>query len=98
MPRTFEVIVRGDAVEEAQPGDRAEFTGSLVVVPDVAAMMGPSAVRDARRSDKNIVVPFLRNKFSKMFKDLSRMTLFIDITLEADVGDIFELIGCKIFG
>ena len=58
MPRTFEVIVRGDAVEEAQPGDRAEFTGTLVVVPDVAAMMGPSAVRDARRSGKKF------NKFN----------------------------------
>jgi len=50
VPRTFEIIVRGDAVEEAQPGDHAEFTGTLVVVPDVAAMMGPSAVRDSRRN------------------------------------------------
>ena len=50
VPRTFEVIVRGDAVEEAQPGDRAEFTGTLVVVPDVAAMMGPSAIQDSRRN------------------------------------------------
>ena len=50
VPRTFEVIVRGDAVEEAQPGDRAEFTGTLVVVPDVAAMMGPSAIQDTRRN------------------------------------------------
>ena len=52
VPRTFEIIVRGDAVEEAQPGDHAEFTGSLVVVPDVAAMMG-NAIRDSRRNNQN---------------------------------------------
>ena len=37
-------------MEEAQPGDHGEFTGTLVVVPDVAAMMGPGAIRDSRRN------------------------------------------------
>jgi len=50
VPRTFEVIIRGDAVEVAQPGDLGEFIGTLVVVPDVAAMMGPSVQQDARRN------------------------------------------------
>ncbi len=50
VPRTFEVIIRGDAVEVSQPGDLGEFIGTLVVVPDVAAMMGPSVQQDARRN------------------------------------------------
>ncbi|KDD74713.1 MCM2/3/5 mini chromosome maintenance complex protein, partial [Helicosporidium sp. ATCC 50920] len=41
LPRTLEVILRGDAVESVRPGDRATFTGALVVVPDVAALTAP---------------------------------------------------------
>ncbi|KAJ2657889.1 MCM DNA helicase complex subunit mcm6 [Coemansia sp. RSA 1200] len=36
MPRTMDVVVRGDAVERVKPGDRARFTGALVAVPDAA--------------------------------------------------------------
>ncbi|KAJ2579511.1 MCM DNA helicase complex subunit mcm6, partial [Coemansia sp. RSA 1836] len=37
MPRTLDVIVRGDAVERVKPGDRARFTGALVALPAPAA-------------------------------------------------------------
>ena len=37
LPRTMEVILRNDQVESVRPGDKAVFTGMLVVVPDVAA-------------------------------------------------------------
>jgi DNA replication licensing factor MCM6 len=35
MPRSIEVILRGEVVDQAKPGDRTIFTGNLVVVPDV---------------------------------------------------------------
>uniref|UniRef100_A0A6Q2XUX7 DNA replication licensing factor MCM6 n=1 Tax=Esox lucius TaxID=8010 RepID=A0A6Q2XUX7_ESOLU len=41
IPRSVEVILRAEAVESAQAGDRCDFTGTLIVVPDVAAMFLP---------------------------------------------------------
>jgi len=38
MPRSLDVIVRNEMVERAKAGDRAVFTGSLVVVPDASAL------------------------------------------------------------
>ncbi|ROL43785.1 Zygotic DNA replication licensing factor mcm6-A [Anabarilius grahami] len=38
IPRSLEVILRAEAVETAQAGDRCDFTGTLIVVPDVSAM------------------------------------------------------------
>ena len=35
IPRSLEVILRAEAVDLAQPGDKCDFTGTLVVVPDV---------------------------------------------------------------
>ena len=35
MPRSIDVILRGDTVDKAKPGDRAVFSGTLVVVPDI---------------------------------------------------------------
>ncbi|MBN3321008.1 MCM6M factor, partial [Atractosteus spatula] len=38
IPRSVEVILRAEAVETAQAGDRCDFTGTLIVVPDVSAL------------------------------------------------------------
>ncbi|KAL4657276.1 maternal DNA replication licensing factor mcm6-like [Arapaima gigas] len=38
VPRSLEVILRAEAVEAAQAGDRCDFTGTLIVVPDVSAL------------------------------------------------------------
>lgn len=35
--------MRAEAVEQAQAGDRCDFTGTLIVVPDVAALNMPGA-------------------------------------------------------
>jgi DNA replication licensing factor MCM6 len=35
MPRSMDVILRGEIVDQAKPGDRTIFTGNLVVVPDI---------------------------------------------------------------
>ncbi|KAJ2104134.1 MCM DNA helicase complex subunit mcm6 [Coemansia sp. S100] len=43
MPRTLDVIVRGDAVERVKPGDRAHFTGALVALPEAGGVVGAGA-------------------------------------------------------
>ncbi|XP_036355044.1 DNA replication licensing factor MCM6-like, partial [Octopus sinensis] len=43
IPRSLEVILRGDCVELAQAGDRCDFIGTLIVVPDVAVLSLPGA-------------------------------------------------------
>ncbi|XP_051875843.1 DNA replication licensing factor MCM6 [Pristis pectinata] len=41
IPRSVEVILRAEAVESAQAGDRCDFTGMLIVVPDVSQLATP---------------------------------------------------------
>uniref|UniRef100_A0A8C6N2A6 DNA replication licensing factor MCM6 n=1 Tax=Mus spicilegus TaxID=10103 RepID=A0A8C6N2A6_MUSSI len=43
IPRSLEVILRAEAVESAQAGDRCDFTGALIVVPDVSKLSTPGA-------------------------------------------------------
>lgn len=38
---SVEVILRAEAVEMAQAGDKCDFTGTLIVVPDVSTMSLP---------------------------------------------------------
>ncbi|GME81856.1 unnamed protein product [[Candida] boidinii] len=49
MPRTLDVILRGELVERAKPGDKCKFTGTEVVIPDVSQLglpgVKPAAVR-----------------------------------------------------
>lgn len=50
MPRTLDVILRGEAVERAKPGDKCKFTGTEIVVPDVSQLglpgIKPQSVRE----------------------------------------------------
>jgi DNA replication licensing factor MCM6 len=39
MPRSIDIILRGEIVDTAKPGDRTIFTGTLVVVPDIVQLM-----------------------------------------------------------
>ncbi|OJJ50830.1 hypothetical protein ASPZODRAFT_86484 [Penicilliopsis zonata CBS 506.65] len=54
MPRTMDVILRGEMVDRAKAGERCIFTGSLIVVPDVSQLglpgVRPEAVRDSGNS------------------------------------------------
>jgi len=38
MPRTIDIVLRGEIVERAKPGEMVDFCGTLIVVPDVAQM------------------------------------------------------------
>jgi len=41
MPRTIDVILRGENVEQAKAGDKCIFTGALLAIPDVAQLAAP---------------------------------------------------------
>lgn len=41
MPRSIDVILRGEIVDTAKPGDRTIFTGTLIVVPDIVQLLKP---------------------------------------------------------
>lgn len=43
IPRSVEIILRAEAVETAQAGDKCDFTGTLIVVPDVGSISSPGA-------------------------------------------------------
>lgn len=84
MPRSIDVILRGDTVDEAKPGDKTIFTGSLVVVPDVVQLMKPGEKAQSSTVDNT---KMQRQENSKMdgtaglartgVKDLSFKMVFI---------------------
>lgn len=43
----MEVILRAEAVEMAQAGDKCDFTGTLIVVPDVSSLNAPGLLSSA---------------------------------------------------
>ncbi|KAI1318448.1 MCM DNA helicase complex subunit mcm6 [Mortierella claussenii] len=53
MPRTMDVILRGEVVEKAKAGDKARFTGMLIVVPDVSQLRGAGASVQTERETQD---------------------------------------------
>ncbi|TPX59094.1 hypothetical protein PhCBS80983_g02737 [Powellomyces hirtus] len=49
MPRSIDVILRNEAVERAKAGDKVIITGTPIVVPDVAQLIGNRT--EAQRAD-----------------------------------------------
>jgi len=41
MPRSIDIVLRGEIVDAIKPGDKAIFTGKLVVVPDIVQLLKP---------------------------------------------------------
>lgn len=54
MPRTLDVILRGDCVERAKPGDRCKFSGTEIVVPNVAQLGLPGVKPTSTMDTKGI--------------------------------------------
>ena len=53
MPRSIDVIFRGDTVDQAKPGDRAIFSGMLISVPDIVQLMKPGERMQSTNVDNN---------------------------------------------
>ena len=45
----MEIVLRGEAVERAQAGDKCDFTGTLIVVPDVSQLSAPGAQAEVQK-------------------------------------------------
>lgn len=52
IPRSVEIILRAENVETVQAGDRYDFTGTLIVVPDVGSIQLPGAKADVKSHHK----------------------------------------------
>lgn len=53
MPRTLDVILRGEQVERTKPGEKCIFTGTLIAVPDVSQLGLPGVRPEAQRENRN---------------------------------------------
>ena len=53
MPRTLDVILRGEQVERTKPGEKCVFTGTLIVVPDVSQLGIPGVRPEASKDNRN---------------------------------------------
>ncbi|KAL2629746.1 hypothetical protein R1flu_014432 [Riccia fluitans] len=53
LPRSLDIILRHEIVEQARAGDKCIFTGSVVVIPDIAAMASPGERAEARKKGES---------------------------------------------
>jgi DNA replication licensing factor MCM6 len=49
---SIDVILRAETVESVQPGDRVDFTGTLIVTPDVGAIALPGVKAEPPKGHK----------------------------------------------
>ncbi|KAL2933982.1 DNA replication licensing factor MCM6 [Bienertia sinuspersici] len=49
LPRSLDVILRHEIVEQARAGDTVIFTGTVVVIPDIMALTSPGERAECRR-------------------------------------------------
>ncbi len=53
MPRSLDVILRGELVERAKAGDKCVFTGTFIVVPDVSQLGIPGGNKAELQRESN---------------------------------------------
>lgn len=58
MPRTLDIILRGEIVDRAKAGDKCLFTGTPIVIPDVSQLglpgVKPMAFKDRREQGRGV--------------------------------------------
>ncbi|XP_057549457.1 DNA replication licensing factor MCM6-like isoform X2 [Amaranthus tricolor] len=50
LPRSLDIILRHEIVEQARAGDTVIFTGTVVVIPDIMALTSPGERAECRRN------------------------------------------------
>lgn len=53
MPRSIDVIIRGEMCDRVKPGDKVVVSGALIVVPDVPSLMKPGDVSKSVRREQS---------------------------------------------
>ncbi|KAF2873325.1 MCM2/3/5 family-domain-containing protein [Massariosphaeria phaeospora] len=54
MPRTMDVILRGEMVDRSKAGEKCIFTGTVIVIPDVSQFRVPGVRVQATRDTSNV--------------------------------------------
>jgi DNA replication licensing factor MCM6 len=54
MPRTMDVILRGEMVDRAKAGEKCIFTGTVIVIPDVSQFRVPGVRPQAMRDNSGV--------------------------------------------
>lgn len=85
IPRSVEVILRAEIVETVQAGDRYDFTGTLIVVPDVASLQMPGAKAEmgSRHKHGEGGPEGVRGLKALGVRDLNYRTAFLACSLQA---------------
>jgi len=77
IPRSVDIVLRAEAVDTAQPGDRCEFVGSLIVVPDVGAINLPGAQAETSNRHRGEQAEGVRGLKSLGVRDLHYRMAFL---------------------
>lgn len=77
IPRSLEIILRAEAVETAQPGDRCDFIGTLIVVPDVGSIQMPGARAESSSRHKGDESEGVKGLKSLGVRDLHHRMAFL---------------------
>ncbi len=77
IPRNLDIVLRAEAVERAQPGDRCDFIGTLIVVPDVGSLQLPGARAESSARRKGDADEGVRGLKSLGVRDLHHRLAFL---------------------
>ena len=89
IPRSLEIILRAEAVERAQPGDRCDFIGTLIVVPDVGTLQLPGARAESGSRHKGNESEGVRGLKSLGVRDLSHRMAFLACSVLSGNFDLY---------
>lgn len=82
IPRTVDIIVRGECVESAQPGDHCDFVGTLIAIPDVSVLSAPGIRADIQnRKGPAAGVEGIRGLKSLGVRDLNYKLAFLTTSI-----------------
>ncbi|KAF0299152.1 Zygotic DNA replication licensing factor mcm6-A [Amphibalanus amphitrite] len=86
IPRSVDVIVRAEAVESAQAGDRCDLIGTLIVVPDVASLATPGARAETSAKVRADESEGVRGLKALGVRELNYRTAFLACTVQPASG------------
>ncbi|EDQ89507.1 uncharacterized protein MONBRDRAFT_25214 [Monosiga brevicollis MX1] len=86
MPRSVDVILRHNAVEQAKAGDKIIFIGTLIVLPDIAQLSGNKAavVRGGGRSGEGYSEEGITGLKALGVRDLTYRMAFLATTVQQE--------------
>lgn len=83
IPRTVDVIIRGEMVETVQPGDKCDIVGTLIVIPDIAQLSTPGLRAETSNQNRG-----KKTRVEKVHWGFRRLQLSHFLT-DANVADTF---------